>query len=191
MGHLIQAGAHRVISAQTCEAVGVGPPVRIQRAESDDAGETGCRQQEPAAAVAPGESGRRHERHCPDGIDIYFENVGGAHLEAAIALMNMHGRIPLCGMISHYNDSEPHTGPKNLISAVGKRLKLQGFIVSDHTDRVADFYADMRQWINEGQIKWEETIVEGLENAPKAFAGLFRGENMGKMIVKIGPEEVG
>lgn len=130
-------------------------------------------------------------RHCPDGIDIYFENVGGTHLEAAIALMNMHGRIPLCGMISHYNDSEPHTGPKNLISAVGKRLKLQGFIVSDHTDRAADFYADMRQWINEGKIKWEETIIEGLENAPKAFAGLFRGENMGKMIVKIAPEEVG
>ena len=126
-------------------------------------------------------------QHCPDGIDIYFENVGGEHLEAAISLMNVFGRIILCGMISQYNETAPQPGPKNLISAIGKRLKLQGFIVSDHTDRVSDFYGDMRQWINEGMIKWEETIIEGLENAPQAFIGLFKGENMGKMTVKIGP----
>ena len=127
--------------------------------------------------------------HCPDGIDIYFENVGGEHLDAAIALMNMFGRIVLCGMISQYNDIEPRPGPKNLISAVRKRLNLQGFIVSDHVDRTPDFYADMRQWISEGKIKWEETIIEGLENAPQAFISLFKGENMGKMIVKIGPDK--
>ena len=129
------------------------------------------------------------KQHCPDGIDIYFENVGGAHLEAALSLMNMHGRIPLCGMISHYNDVEPTPGPKNLSTAIGKRLKLQGFIVTDYADRTSDFYADMRQWISEGKMNWEETIVEGLESAPQAFIGLFKGENMGKMIVKIGPEE--
>ncbi|MEC7866136.1 MAG: NADP-dependent oxidoreductase, partial [Candidatus Poribacteria bacterium] len=129
-------------------------------------------------------------RYCPRGIDIYFENVGGEHLEAAISLMNMFGRIILCGMISQYNDTEPQANPKNLMSAIYKRLKLQGFIVSDHIDRVPDFYADIRQWINEGVIKWEETIVEGLENAPQAFIGLFRGENMGKMIVKVGLEEI-
>ena len=129
------------------------------------------------------------KQHCPDGIDIYFENVGGAHLEAALSLMNMYGRIPLCGMISHYNDVEPTPGPKNLSTAIGKRLKLQGFIVTDYADRTPDFYADMRQWISEGKMQWEETIVEGLENAPQAFIGLFKGENMGKMIVKIGPEE--
>ncbi len=126
--------------------------------------------------------------HCPDGIDIYFENVGGAHLEAALSLMNTHGRIPLCGMIAHYNDVEPTPGPKNLSTAIGKRLKLQGFIVTDYADRTPDFYADMRQWIGEGKMHWEETIVDGLENAPQAFIGLFKGENMGKMIVKIGPE---
>jgi NADPH-dependent curcumin reductase CurA len=103
--------------------------------------------------------------------------------------MNMHGRIPLCGMIAHYNDVEPTPGPKNLSTAIGKRLKLQGFIVTDYADRTPDFYADMRQWIGEGKMHWEETIVEGLENAPQAFIGLFRGENMGKMIVKIGQEE--
>jgi len=129
-------------------------------------------------------------QHCPEGIDIYFENVGGTHLEAAISLMNMFGRIILCGMISQYNDTEPQANPKNLMSAIYKRLKLQGFIVSDHVDRVPDFYADMRQWISGGIIKWEETIVEGLENAPQAFIGLFKGENMGKMIVKVGLEEV-
>lgn len=128
-------------------------------------------------------------RHCPDGIDIYFENVGGEHLEAAIALMNMFGRIVLCGMISQYNDIEPQPGPKNLRSAVGQRLRLQGFIITDHMDRLPDFYADMRKWISEGAIKWEETIIEGLENAPQAFIGLFKGDNMGKMIVKIGPEK--
>ena len=129
-------------------------------------------------------------RHCPRGIDVYFENVGGKHLEAAISLMNMFGRIILCGMISQYNDTEPRANPKNLMSAIYKRLKLQGFIVSDHVDRVPDFYADMRQWISQGVIKWEETIVEGLENAPQAFIGLFKGENMGKMIVKVGLEEI-
>lgn len=129
------------------------------------------------------------KQHCPDGIDIYFENVGGAHLEAALSLMNMHGRIPLCGMIAHYNDVEPTPGPKNLSTAIGKRLKLQGFIVTDYADRTPEFYADMRQWISEGKMHWEETIVEGLENAPQAFIGLFKGENMGKMIVKIGQEE--
>ena len=130
------------------------------------------------------------KQHCSDGIDVYFENVGGAHLEAALSLMNTHGRIPLCGMISHYNDVEPTPGPKNLSTAIGKRLKLQGFIVTDYSDRTHDFYADMRQWINEGKMHWEETIIEGLENAPQAFIGLFKGENIGKMIVKIGPEEM-
>lgn len=87
-------------------------------------------------------------QHCPDGINIYFDNVGGGHLEAAISLMNVFGRIALCGMISQYNDTEPQPNPKNLISAIFKRLRLQGFLVDDHADRVSDFYDDMHQWIN-------------------------------------------
>ncbi len=122
-------------------------------------------------------------RHCPDGIDIYFENVGGAHLEAALEHMNMFGRIPLCGMISQYNEASP--GPRNLTVAVRKRLTLQGFIVSDHLDRQAQFQADMAAWIQAGQIKREETIVQGLDNAPRAFIGLFTGDNLGKMLVKL------
>jgi NADPH-dependent curcumin reductase CurA len=126
-------------------------------------------------------------KHCPHGVDVYFENVGGAHLEAALEHMNMRGRIVLCGMISQYNESAPSAGPGNLRLAVRKRLTLRGFIVSDHVDRQSQFYADMRAWIADGKIKWEETVVNGIENAPKAFLGLFAGENMGKMLVRLGP----
>ena len=124
-------------------------------------------------------------KHCPNGVDVYFENVGGAHLEAALEHMNNFGRIVLCGMISHYNESTPASGPRNLRFAVRKRLTLQGFIVSDHLERQAQFYADMGAWIAAGKIKWQETILEGIENAPKAFIGLFKGENVGKMLVKL------
>ncbi|MEM7348280.1 MAG: NADP-dependent oxidoreductase [Chloroflexota bacterium] len=125
---------------------------------------------------------------CPNGIDVYFENVGGEHLEAAITHMNPFGRISLCGMISQYNNTQPTPGPNNLIAAVGKRLRLQGFIVSDHQDRLPDFYTDMAKWIADGKIKWEETILDGIDQAPEAFMGLFKGENMGKMIVKLGDD---
>ena len=124
-------------------------------------------------------------RQCPNGIDIYFENVGGEHLEAALTHMNQNGRIPVCGMISQYNATEATPGPNNLGLIIGKRLKLQGYIVSDYRARTAEFYADMKDWIAAGQIKSQETIVEGIENAPNAFIGLFTGENMGKMLVKL------
>lgn len=122
---------------------------------------------------------------CPDGIDIYFENVGGIHLQAALSVMNMHGRIPLCGMISHYNDIEPTPGPTNLSSAIGKRIKIQGFIVTDYENRNQEFYHDMRKWIAEGKITWEETIINGLENAPEAFISLFTGDKIGKIVVRV------
>jgi NADPH-dependent curcumin reductase CurA len=123
---------------------------------------------------------------CPKGIDVYYENVGGVHLEAALEHMNKFGRIVMCGMIAIYNAVGPVPGPSNLFYIIGKQLTMQGFIVSDHFDKLAQFYADMGKWIAEGKIKWQETIIEGLENAPRAFIGLFKGENSGKMIVKIG-----
>lgn len=124
-------------------------------------------------------------KHCPNGIDIYFENVGGDHLEAALTHMNNNGRIPVCGMISQYNATAAVPGPSNLGLIIGKRLKLQGYIVSDYRARAGEFYADMKEWIAAGQIKWQETVVEGIENAPTAFIGLFTGDNMGKMLVKL------
>ncbi len=124
-------------------------------------------------------------RHCPDGIDVYFDNVGGDHLEAAIGRMNNFGRIAACGSIAQYNATEPVSGPRNLSLMFVKRLTMRGFIVSDHGDRMPDFYRDMSQWIAAGQVKWEETIYQGIENAVPAFLGLFTGENLGKMIVEL------
>ncbi len=124
----------------------------------------------------------------PNGIDVTFENVGGAHLEAALEQMRPRGRIALCGMIAQYNAAEPPPGPRNLVLAVARSLKLQGFIVSNHLDMLADFYAEMAKLIGEGRMKWKETVDEGIESAPGAFLKLFRGENFGKMLVKLGPD---
>lgn len=126
--------------------------------------------------------------YCPDGVDVYFENVGGDHLTAALNLLNQHGRIAACGMIARYNDADPQPGPPNMFLVVGKRIRMQGFIISDHNDRIPDFNRDMAQWIKEGKVKWRETVFEGLERAPEAFMGLFKGENFGKMLVRVGPD---
>ena len=125
---------------------------------------------------------------CPGGIDIYYENVGGEHLETALDLMNKHGRLVMCGMISIYNALELPPGPSNLVNVIGRSLRMQGFVVSDLLDMVPEFYADMGAWIAAGRIRWQETVHEGIENAPKAFLGLFRGDNTGKMLVRLGPD---
>ena len=122
---------------------------------------------------------------CPDGIDVYFDNVGGDHLEAALWGMNNYGRIIACGSISTYNATEPQPGPPNLFQMIGKRLMWKGFIVSDHLDRFPAFAQEMGSWIAEGKVVWRETVHEGIENAPQAFIGLFSGGNMGKMLVRL------
>jgi hypothetical protein len=127
-------------------------------------------------------------KHCPGGIDVYFENVGGAHLEAALEHMNPYGRIVMCGMISVYNATKPVPGPVNLGYTISKKLTIQGFIVSDHMEKRPQFLSDMATWMKAGKIKWKETIFEGIEEAPRAFIGLFKGENFGKMLVKLGAD---
>jgi NADPH-dependent curcumin reductase CurA len=124
-------------------------------------------------------------RAAPDGIDVYFDNVGGEHLEAAIGALRMHGRVALCGAISQYNATSPPTGPRNVGLAIGKRLSLRGFIVRDHGHLMDDFVREVGTWLSEGRIHQRETVVEGLENAPAAFIGLLRGDNTGKMLVKL------
>src|SRR3712207_3489613 len=121
---------------------------------------------------------------APDGIDVYFDNVGGEHLEAAIGALRTHGRVALCGSISQYNALEPR-GIRNLGLAVGKRLTLRGYIIRDHGDRMPDFVREVGAWVREGRIRFTETVVEGLERAPEAFIGLLRGENTGKMLVRL------
>ncbi|MFQ5665036.1 MAG: NADP-dependent oxidoreductase [Candidatus Binatia bacterium] len=127
-------------------------------------------------------------RECPRGVDVYFDNVGGEHLEVALNFMNTGGRLVMCGMISQYNNTQLGPGPSNLILVVAKSLKMEGFIVTNYLDMVPAFYADMGKWISARKIQWKETVVEGIENAPKAFIGLFTGANLGKMLVKIGPD---
>jgi NADPH-dependent curcumin reductase CurA len=121
---------------------------------------------------------------APDGIDVYFDNVGGEHLEAAISSMNLFGRVALCGAISQYNETEPR-GPRNLSLAIGKRLTLRGFLVLDHGDRRAAFTEEVGEWLREGRLQIAETFVDGIERAPDAFMGMLRGENLGKMLVRL------
>ncbi|WP_026553775.1 NADP-dependent oxidoreductase [Arthrobacter sp. 35W] len=120
-----------------------------------------------------------------EGIDVYFDNVGGEQLEAAIELMNRGGRIAMCGAISQYNSTEAPVGPRNLAAAIGKELTLRGFLVGSHADLVPEFMGAMAQWLAAGTIDFDETVVHGLENAPTAFIDLLRGANTGKMVLTL------
>ncbi|MDB3989334.1 NADP-dependent oxidoreductase [Pseudomonadales bacterium] len=125
----------------------------------------------------------------PEGIDVYFENVGGAHLDAAMGQMRALGRVPVCGMISAYNTKGARSeGVTTLSNMIYNRVTMKGFVVYEFFDMRDKFLADMRQWIAEGKMKYQETIMQGVENAPNAMIGLLQGENSGKMLVQIGPE---
>ena len=126
-------------------------------------------------------------RVAPNGVDVYFDNVGGEHLEAALTAANRFARFALCGMISQYNLVDQPEGPHNLILAVAKSIRLEGFIVSNHLNLLPEFQRDMSGWIREGKLTWKETVEQGIENAPAAFLKLFKGENVGKMLVKLVP----
>ena len=126
---------------------------------------------------------------CPDGIDIYFENVGGDVWTAVFPLLNDFARIPVCGRIANYSDTAPPPGPDRTVQLMGavltKRLRIQGFIVSDFAAQTADFLRDVGSWIAEGRIKYREDVVAGLERAPESFMGLLKGRNFGKLLVKV------
>ena len=126
---------------------------------------------------------------CPDGIDVYFENVGGSSWAAVMPLLNNFARVPVCGLIAHYNQTELPPGPDrtSLLQALilQRSIKMQGFIISNYRHRVPDFIGDMSGWLAAGKIKYREDMVEGLENAPAAFLGLFSGANFGKLVVRV------
>ncbi|WP_019611578.1 NADP-dependent oxidoreductase [Nocardiopsis sp. CNS-639] len=124
---------------------------------------------------------------APEGIDVYFDNVGGDHLRAAIAAMRNHGRIALCGAISQYNATKPEPGPDNLFLAVGKRLTLRGFIAGDHGHLMKEYAERASGWIVDGRLRSEQTVVDGIDNAVRAFLGMMRGANTGKMLVHLTP----
>jgi NADPH-dependent curcumin reductase CurA len=121
---------------------------------------------------------------CPGGVDIYFENVGGAVQVAVWPLLNNFARVPVCGLIAQYNDTEPTPGP-DLRSVLIKRLTVRGFIVLDHEERSAEFVREVGGWVRERRVKYREDIVDGLENAPEAFLGLLQGRNFGKLVVRV------
>jgi NADPH-dependent curcumin reductase len=132
---------------------------------------------------------------CPGGIDVYFENVGGAVLKAVLPLLNDFARVPVCGLVAHYNQASPAEGadalPALMLQVLVRRLVLRGFIVSDFADQEPAFLQDMGAWVREGRVRYREQVVEGLERAPEALAGLLRGENFGKLLVRVGPDPLG
>jgi NADPH-dependent curcumin reductase CurA len=127
------------------------------------------------------------KRECPNGIDVDFENAGGEILEAVLEQINLKARIVLCGMISMYNDKEPRPGP-SLTNVLMKRARIEGFIIIDYFPRLREFVADMSKWVGEGKIKYDTTVVKGIENALSALNMLFTGANTGKLLVQVSEE---
>jgi hypothetical protein len=130
---------------------------------------------------------------CPDGIDVYFENVGGDVLDAVLPLLNLHARMPVCGFIAHYNEAGAEgrmdKRPQLLATVLQKRVRVQGFIILDHyADRFAAFQRDVSQWIGDGRIVLVEDVIDGLEQAPAALIGLLQGRNFGKTVVRVAAE---
>jgi len=122
---------------------------------------------------------------CPDGIDVFFDNVGGEILDAALGQLALHGRVVLCGAISQYDTADLAPGPRNVINLIPQRGRMQGFILLDYRDRFLEAIPQLVQWVQEGRIRYAEDVVDGLENAPSAFRKLFTGANTGKLIVKV------
>jgi NADPH-dependent curcumin reductase len=139
-----------------------------------------------------GDFAERLKAACPKGIDVYFENVGGAVFEAVLPLFNPFARMPVCGLISQYSATELPPGPNRIPalmrSILSKRLTVRGFIVSDFAAKQGEFLRDVSTWLKEGRVKYREDVVDGLERAPPAFIGLLKGENFGKMLVQVAPD---
>ncbi|HLJ03038.1 MAG TPA: NADP-dependent oxidoreductase [Solirubrobacteraceae bacterium] len=169
-GQIAKARGHRVIGS-------AGPPEKVAWVRD----ELGF---DAVFSYRDGPVAARLSEAAPEGIDLYFDNVGGEHLEAAIGALRVHGRIAMCGAISSYNDPHP-TGPRNLTLAIGKRLTMRGFIILDHFNRLPEFVREVAPLVRDGKVRYRETVVEGIERAPEAFIGLLRGDNVGKMLVKL------
>ncbi|MCO5145453.1 MAG: NADP-dependent oxidoreductase [Aquamicrobium sp.] len=177
----------QIAKLKGCRVVGIAGGAEKCRFVVDELGFDACLdRRDPDLA-------KKLKEAVPAGIDVYFENVGGAVFNAVLPLINVHARIPLCGLIAAYNATALPEGPDRMPvlqrSLLVKRAKMQGFIISDHyaTDH-AEFARDMGAWVAAGKVKIREDMVDGLENAPKAFAGLLEGENFGKLVVRIAQE---
>ena len=125
------------------------------------------------------------KRLCPNGIDVYFDNVGGPITDAVFTLLNIHSRVSVCGQISQYNAEKPEMGPRLLWHLITKRAKAHGFLIFDYADRYPEGLRQLAEWVSQGKIQYRERIAEGLENAPRAFLEMLQGENIGKQLVKL------
>ncbi|HET9034055.1 MAG TPA: zinc-binding dehydrogenase, partial [Dokdonella sp.] len=174
----------QIAKLKGCRVVGVAGGEKKCRYVVDELGFDACIDHHAADFAA------QLKATCGDGIDVYFESVGGAVFDAVLPLLNAKARIPLCGLIAHYNDTQLPPGPDRLglltRTLLTKRIKMQGFIIfDDYGDRYGEFFTQMSEWFKQGRIKFREDIVEGLENAPTAFIGLLEGKNFGKLVVRV------
>ena len=174
---------------QGCTAIGIAGGERKCSYVTEEIGFDACLDHR-----APGLP-ERLKGACPAGIDVYFENVGGPVFDAVLPLLNPFARVPVCGLIAHYNATEPPSGPDRvpalMMATLVKRLTFRGFIVSDFGAEFPQFLADMSAWLKEGKVKYHEDISDGLENAPRELIGLLKGENFGKKIIRVGPAPAG
>ena len=176
----VGAVAGQLAKRAGCRVVGIAGGADKCRYVTDELGFDACLDHKS-------ELGAALDAAAPNGIDVYFENVGGAVQRAVFPRLNDHGRMIMCGMISEYNDAEPRPGP-SLVAAVRKRLKIQGFIVSDHAALRPEYLAMAAPLVRSGALKYREDIIDGIDNAPAAFIGLLQGRNFGKLIVKLGDD---
>ena len=179
----------QIAKIKGCRAVGVAGGEKKCRYVREELGFDACLDHRDP--TLPG----RLKEACPDGIDVYFENVGGKVFEAVLPLLNNFARVPVCGLIAHYNQTEPPPGPDRvpalMTATLVKRLTFRGFIVWDFATQFPQFLTDMSTWLREGRVKYKEDVTDGLENAPRELIGLLRGENFGKKVIRVGPDPAG
>ena len=174
----------QIAKLKGCRVVGIAGGAKKCRSVVDELGFDACIDHQSA------DFKQQLATACPEGIDVYFENVGGKVFDAVLPLLNPVARIPVCGLIAHYNDTELPEGPDRLglltRTLLTKRIKMQGFIIfDDYGHRYGEFYSQMSTWLDEGKIIFREDIVDGLENAPQAFIGLLEGKNFGKLVIRV------
>jgi len=166
-----------------CRVVGIAGGAKKCAFVTDELGFDACVDYKASSDIDPA-----LKAACPNGVDVYFDNVGGAITDAVLRNLNFFARVALCGSISQYNAAASESGPRLLGPFVGRRIRMQGFIVSDYLPRSAAAFRQMGEWVRSGRLKYREDIVDGLENAPRAFIGMLRGENFGKMQVRVGAD---
>jgi NADPH-dependent curcumin reductase len=175
----------QIAKIKGCRAVGIAGGERKCRYVREELGFDACLDHRDPALP------ERLKETCPAGIDVYFENVGGRVFHAVLPLLNTFARVPVCGLIAHYNATEPPPGPDRvpalMMASLVKRLTFRGFIVSDFAAQFPQFLADMSAWLTEGRVKYREDVTDGLENAPRELIGLLKGENFGKKIIRVAP----